>query len=45
MSATLLETCDLSKHFPIQSGFLRGKTVGYVKAVDEVGFTIRESAG
>src|SRR5688500_14225832 len=33
---------SLSKHFPIQSGFLRGKTIGYVKAVDEVGLTIRE---
>ena len=42
MSEILLETRDLSKHFPIQSGFLRGKTFDYVKAVDEVGFTIRE---
>lgn len=41
MSEILLETHDLSKHFPIQSGFLRGKTIGYVKAVDEVSFTIR----
>ena len=38
----MLETRDLSKHFPIQSGFLRGKTIGYVKAVDEVGFAIRK---
>jgi oligopeptide/dipeptide ABC transporter ATP-binding protein len=42
MSDILLETRNLSKHFPIQSGFLRGKTIGYVKAVDDVGFTIRE---
>jgi oligopeptide/dipeptide ABC transporter ATP-binding protein len=41
MSEILLETHDLSKHFPLQSGFLRGKTIGYVKAVDEVSFTIR----
>jgi oligopeptide/dipeptide ABC transporter ATP-binding protein len=40
MSEILLETRDLSKHFPIQSGFLRGKTIGYVKAVDEVSFQI-----
>ncbi len=42
MSETLLETRDLSKHFPIQSGFLRGKTIGYVKAVDEVSFRLRK---
>ena len=42
MSEILLETHDLSNHFPIQSGFLRGKTIGYVKAVDEVSLTIRK---
>ncbi|PON16865.1 hypothetical protein C2W62_16225 [Candidatus Entotheonella serta] len=42
MSEILLETRELSKHFPIQSGFLRGKTIGYVKAVDEVSFRLRK---
>jgi peptide/nickel transport system ATP-binding protein len=35
----LLEVNDLKKYFPIQRGILR-KTVGYVKAVDEVSFYI-----
>lgn len=42
MSEILLETRELSKHFPIQSGFLRGKTIGYVKAVDEVSFSLQK---
>ncbi len=37
----LLEVRDLKKHFPIKGGFFRG-TVGYVKAVDGVSFSIRE---
>jgi peptide/nickel transport system ATP-binding protein len=37
----LLEVKNLKKFFPIQAGLLR-KTVGYVKAVDEVSFYIRE---
>ena len=40
MPETLLEARGLKKHFPIHSGFLRGKTIGYVKAVDDVSFTI-----
>jgi len=36
----LLEVKELKMHFPIKRGFFR-KTVGYVKAVDGVSFTIR----
>ncbi|RIK34797.1 MAG: peptide ABC transporter ATP-binding protein [Chloroflexi bacterium] len=35
----LLEVTDLKMHFPIRKGFLR-RTVGYVKAVDGVSFSI-----
>lgn len=41
MSA-LLEVKALKKYFPISSGGVVGKTVGYVKAVDDVSFTINE---
>ena len=37
----LLEVKDLRKYFPIRKGFLR-KTVGYVRAVDDVNFFINE---
>ena len=37
----LLEVKGLKKYFPIQKGLLR-KTVGYVKAVDDVNFCVRE---
>ena len=37
----LLEVKGLKKFFPIQKGLLR-KTVGYVKAVDDVNFYVRE---
>ena len=36
----LLEVQDLRKHFPIIRGFMR-KTVGYVKALDGVSFSVR----
>ena len=39
--AKLLEVNGLKKYFPIQKGLLR-KTVGYVKAVDDVSFFVRE---
>ncbi|RKN85795.1 ABC transporter ATP-binding protein [Paenibacillus ginsengarvi] len=39
MSETLLEVTGLKKYFPIKSGFLR-RTVGHVKAVDGVSFTL-----
>lgn len=37
----LLRVRDLCKHFPIHSGFMR-RTIGTVKAVDEVSFTLRQ---
>lgn len=37
----LLEVRNLKKYFPIQKGFSR-KTVGFVKAVDDVSFYVRE---
>ncbi|HEU5102239.1 MAG TPA: dipeptide ABC transporter ATP-binding protein [Roseiflexaceae bacterium] len=37
----LLEVRDLKKHFPIKRGFL-SRTVGHVKAVDGVSFSVRE---
>ena len=37
----LLEVRNLKKHFPIQKGFFQ-RTVGQVKAVDGISFTIRE---
>ena len=37
----LLEIRGLKKYFPIQKGLLR-KTVGYVKAVDDVNFYVRK---
>jgi len=40
-SDVLLEVKGLKKYFPIQKGLLR-KTVGYVKAVDDVNFYVRE---
>ena len=36
----LLEVQGLKKYFPIQQGFLR-KTVGYIKAVDDVNLTVK----
>jgi peptide/nickel transport system ATP-binding protein len=40
-SKNLLEVKGLKKYFPIQKGLLR-KTVGHVKAVDDVNFYVRE---
>ena len=37
----ILEVKNLKVHFPIISGFLR-RTSGYVKAVDDVSFTVVE---
>jgi peptide/nickel transport system ATP-binding protein len=41
-STFLLEVKNLKKHFPIRRGFIASKTVGYVKAVDDVSLYIRE---
>ncbi len=41
MAENLLEVKGLKKYFPIKRGLL-SKTVGYVKAVDDVSFTIRK---
>ena len=41
MSETLLTVRNLKKHFPINRGIF-SRTVGHVKAVDGVSFTIRE---
>ena len=37
----LLEVRNLKMHFPVGSGFLSRKPVGYVKAVDDVSFTVK----
>jgi len=41
-NALLLEVNNLKKHFPIRRGFIASKTVGYVKAVDDVSLSICE---
>lgn len=41
MSETLLEVKDLKKYFPITGGVL-GRTVGHVKAVDGVSFSLKK---
>lgn len=41
MTANLVEVKNLKKHFPIKSGVF-SKTVGHVKAVDGIDFTIKE---
>ncbi|MCL6601083.1 MAG: dipeptide ABC transporter ATP-binding protein [Alicyclobacillus macrosporangiidus] len=40
MSENLLEVRNLKKYFPITAGLLR-RTVGHVKAVDDVSFTVK----
>ncbi len=40
MSETRLEVRGLTKHFPITSGFFRGKFIGHVQAVDDVNFAV-----
>ena len=41
MVENLLEVSHLKKYFPIKSGVMR-RTVGHVKAVDDISFTIRK---
>jgi peptide/nickel transport system ATP-binding protein len=38
----MLEVTDLVKHFPIRTGIFFKKTVGHVKAVDGVSFTVHK---
>ena len=38
----ILTVTDLQKHFPVRKGILWEKTVGYVKAVDGVSFSVPE---
>lgn len=40
-SKSLLEVSGMRKYFPIKKGFLR-RTIGYVRAVDDVHLTIKE---
>lgn len=39
-SETLLEARDLTKHFPVSSGFVFGRVQGWVKAVDGISFSV-----
>jgi oligopeptide transport system ATP-binding protein len=41
-NGALLEVTDLTKHFPIKQGILIDRTVGHVKAVDGISFSIAE---
>ena len=41
LNETLLEVRDLKVHFPVTRGLLK-RTVGYVKAVDGVSFTVKK---
>ncbi|MBI3328966.1 MAG: ATP-binding cassette domain-containing protein [Nitrospinae bacterium] len=40
MSERLIEVRSLTKHFPVRRGLLRRKTLGYVRAVEGIDFTI-----
>ena len=40
MSETLLELRDVKKHFPVTKGLIFQETVGLVKAVDGVSYTL-----
>ena len=39
-SETLLETKDLTKYFPVSSGFVFGRVQAWVKAVDGISFSV-----
>jgi len=41
MSENMIEVTNLKKYFPIKSGFIK-KTSGFVKAVDNISFTIKK---
>ena len=38
----LLQVQNLTKHFPVTKGLLFMKTIGWVKAVDDISFTLRQ---
>lgn len=40
MNESIVEVRDLVKHFPLKSGFIKGTTIGYVKAVDGISFSV-----
>ena len=40
MSTPLLEVADLSKHYPMRRGVVLSRTVGTVRAVDGIGFSL-----
>ena len=42
MGNVLLEARDLKKHFPVTRGLILKKTVGWIKAVDGVNFSLNE---
>ncbi|MBF0278640.1 MAG: ATP-binding cassette domain-containing protein [SAR324 cluster bacterium] len=42
MNDTILEIQGLKKHFPVTSGVLVSRPVGWVRAVDDIGFSIRK---
>ena len=39
---TILEVKNLKKYFPIQAGLIFSKTIGHIKAVDDISFTVRK---
>ena len=42
MTDRLIEVRDLVKHFPLKGGLFRGRTIGLVRAVDGVSFSINQ---
>ena len=38
----LLSVQNLKKHFPVTKGLLLMKTIGWVKAVDDISFTLQQ---
>src|SRR4051812_45372066 len=42
-SGAVLEARNLKKHYPVIQGLVRQKTVGWVRAVEDVSFAIRPS--
>ena len=38
----MIEAKNLKKYFPVSRGFVRQRTVGWVKAVDGVSFSIKK---